>query len=236
MMHRIDNNLKHKLGVTLQVTILLLVLITAFGFSYKYFTKDETNEKMMRLERTLQDLRAALHSDSIREYNIQKIMAIMDNFNKTVPSDLKYEIANEIYQMSIKYDNLDVDLICATITHESALTWDPKVKSEAGAMGLMQIMPTTGMYVANYESITWTSPEDVLYNPIYNIRIGCRYLSSLIDYFDDVDAGLAAYNGGQKQAALWLASGKSDGILWAETQHYVPAIMKLYLQYQGLNI
>ncbi|MCI0512341.1 lytic transglycosylase domain-containing protein [candidate division KSB1 bacterium] len=236
MMHRIENNLKHKLGITLQVTILLLVLITAFGFSYKYFTKDETNEKMMRLERTLQDLRAALHSDSIREYNIQKIMAIMDNFNKTLPSDLKYEIANEIYQMSIKYDNLDVDLICATITHESALTWDPKVKSEAGAMGLMQIMPTTGMYVANYESITWTSPEDVLYNPIYNIRIGCRYLSSLIDYFDDVDAGLAAYNGGQKQAALWLASGKSDGILWAETQHYVPAIMKLYLQYQGLNI
>jgi soluble lytic murein transglycosylase len=181
-------------------------------------------------------LRAALNSDSVREYNIQKIMAIIDNFNNTMPSSLKYDIADEIYKMSIKYDNLDVDLICATITHESALTWSPKIKSEAGAMGLMQIMPATGMYVAGYEDITWTNAEEVLYKPIYNVRLGCRYLSSLIEYFDDVDAGLAAYNGGQKQAALWVASGKSDGILWAETRVYVPAILKLYKEYKSLNI
>lgn len=229
-------NYKRRFSILFQGVIILLVLMTAFGFSFKYLAKDETNEKMQRLERTLQDLRAALHSDSIREYNIQKVMAIIDNFNPNMPSNLKYDIANEIYKMSLKYDNLDVDLICATITHESAMTWEPKVKSGAGAMGLMQVMPPTGMYIANYEEITWSTPEDVLYNPIYNIRIGCRYLSSLIDYFDDVDAGLAAYNGGPKQAALWVANGKADGILWAETQYYVPAVLKLYQEYQGLNI
>lgn len=235
-MTRTETNLKRRLGVSLQVTILFLLLMTAFGFSYKYFAKDQTNERMVQMERTLQELRAALHSDSIREYNIQKIMAIIDNFNPEMPSNEKYEIADEIYKMSVKYDNLDVDLICATITHESAMTWDPKVKSEAGAMGLMQVMPATGLYVAKYEDITWTSPEEILYNPLYNIRIGSRYLSSLIDFFDDVDAGLAAYNGGQKQAALWVASGKSDGILWAETSVYVPAILKLYQKYKSHNI
>lgn len=236
-MKKHDNIFTQRIGIALQVTIIFLILMTAAGFSFKYFAKDQTNEKMVRLERTLNELRAALNSDSIREYNIQKIMAIIDNFNTKMPSNKKYEIADEIYKMSIKYNNLDVDLICATITHESAMTWDPKVKSEAGAMGLMQVMPATGMYVSTYEKLSWTTPEDVLYNPIYNIRLGCRYLSSLIDFFDnDVDAGLAAYNGGQKQAALWVANGKSDGILWAETRTYVPAILKLYLEYQSLNI
>ncbi|MBN1349388.1 lytic transglycosylase domain-containing protein [candidate division KSB1 bacterium] len=225
-----------RIALGIQVTILFLVFITALGFSFKYFHNDETMEKMYKLERTLQDLRAAMNTDSMRQYQIQKIMAIIDNYNKSMPSSEKYEIANEIYKMSIKYSNLDVDLICATITHESALTWNPKVKSDAGAMGLMQVMPTTGLYVASYEEITWTSPEDILYNPIYNIRIGSRYLSSLIEYFDDIDAGLAAYNGGQKQAALWVANGKSEGILWAETRNYVPAVRKLYQEYQGMDI
>lgn len=230
------NNFTQKLSISLQVTTVFLILMTVFGFSFKYFANDVNNEKMLKLERTIHELRAALNSDSVREYNIQKIMAIIDNFNKAMPSSLKYEVADEIYKMSIKYSNLDVDLICATITHESALSWDPKVKSEAGAMGLMQIMPATGMYIAEYENLNWSDAEEVLYNPIYNIRLGCRYLSSLIEYFDDVDAGLAAYNGGQKQAALWVASGKSEGVLWAETEFYVPAILKLYREYKSLNI
>lgn len=233
------NNKKNSIrrfGLGIQLTILFLVFITAIGFSFKYVYNNDTVEKMEKLERTLQDLRAAINSDSFRQYQIQKIMAIIDNFNQEMPSSKKYEIADEIYKMSMKYNNLDVDLICATISHESALTWNPKVKSEAGAMGLMQVMPTTGLYIASYEGITWTDPEEVLYNPIYNIQIGCRYLSSLIEFFDDVDAGLAAYNGGQKKAAQWVANGKADGILWSETRDYIPAIKKLYQAYQGLEI
>lgn len=231
-----NKNSIRRFGLGIQLTILFLVFITAIGFSFKYVYNNDTVEKMEKLERTLQDLRAAINSDSFRQYQIQKIMAIIDNFNQEMPSSKKYEIADEIYKMSMKYNNLDVDLICATISHESALTWNPKVKSEAGAMGLMQVMPTTGLYIASYEGITWTDPEEVLYNPIYNIQIGCRYLSSLIEFFDDVDAGLAAYNGGQKKAAQWVANGKADGILWSETRDYIPAIKKLYQAYQGLEI
>ncbi|MDZ7263320.1 MAG: transglycosylase SLT domain-containing protein [candidate division KSB1 bacterium] len=227
-----ENLLYKHIRLPLKILLIVFMSITVIGFTYKYFdTTDETKKKMSDLERSLQDLRAAMSVDSVRQYNIQKIMAIIDKYNKTMSSVEKYEIANEIYNMSLKYTNLDVDLICATITHESAKTWDPKVISQAGAIGLMQIMPATGMYLAEYEDITWTSPEEVLMNPIYNIRMGTRYLSTLVSYYG-VDGGLAAYNGGEKQAALWLKKNKQKGILWAETENYIPAIIKLWDQYR----
>ncbi|GBE27589.1 soluble lytic murein transglycosylase precursor [bacterium BMS3Bbin03] len=104
--------------------------------------------------------------------------------------------------------------------------------SPVGAMGLMQIMPGTGMFLSEFEGIAWINAETVLFNPIYNIRLGTRYLSTLIDIYG-LQGGLAAYNGGEKRAALWLAHNKANGILWPETQKYVPAVLNLYQQFQN---
>ncbi len=208
-------------------------IIIGFTFQFVSITHDQ-RERIRELERALQTLKAAINVDSVRQYNIQKVINIINRHNPDMPSDLKYQIANEIYEMSIKYANLDVDLICATITHESNHTWDPKIVSRAGAMGLMQIMPTTGMYVSQLEGIPWTTPEEVLFNPIYNIRIGCRYLSSMISIYD-IDGGLAAYNGGERIASLWIKNDRDDNVLWAETRKYIPSVLKLYEQYQNMN-
>ncbi len=208
-------------------------VLIGFTFRFASITHDQ-RERIRELERSLQTLKAAINVDSVRQYNIQKVINIINRHNPDMPSDLKYQIANEIYEMSIKYANLDVDLICATITHESNHTWDPKIVSRAGAMGLMQIMPTTGMYVSQLEGIPWTTPEEVLFNPIYNIRIGSRYLSSMISIYD-VDGGLAAYNGGERIASLWIKNDRDDNVLWAETRKYIPSVLKLYEQYQNMN-
>ncbi|MDZ7412903.1 MAG: transglycosylase SLT domain-containing protein [candidate division KSB1 bacterium] len=186
------------------------------------------------LEESIQQLRASLNADSIRQYNIQKVMAIIQMYNPAMPSSQRYEIANEIYNMSLKYTNLDIDLLCAAITHETAGTWNPEIVSPAGAMGLMQIMPATGMFLASYEGITWSSPEEVLFNPIYNIRLGARYLASQIEYYD-VDGGLAAYNGGEKWAALWVKSGRDDKVLPRETREYLPAVLSLYGEFANMK-
>jgi soluble lytic murein transglycosylase len=221
-------------GVLL-VSAAIVVGVAAVGFSVRYYALINTSRaKIEMLERAVQDLRAAMNVDSIRHAAIQKVMYIIEQYNPDMPSSQKYEIANEIYNMSLKYTNLDVDLLSATITHETANTWDPNVISKAGAMGLMQIMPATGMFIAQYEGINWTSKEDVLLNPIYNIRIGSRYLSSLIEMYG-VDGGLAAYNGGEKRAALWLANGRAEGILWSETSQYIPSVLGLYEEYRGLT-
>ncbi|MGH7598652.1 MAG: lytic transglycosylase domain-containing protein [bacterium] len=219
----------------IKVLFVMAVSLGAIGFSFRYLSVyNSQKDKIGQLEHALQELRAAMNVDSVRQYSIQKVLAIINRFNPTMDSGTKYEIANTIYEMSVKYPNLDIDIICATITHESARTWKPDVVSQAGAMGLMQVMPTTGMYVAQYEGITWKSPEDVLFNPIFNIRIGCRYLSSLVSDYE-LDGGLAAYNGGAKRASLWIKSDRAAGILWAETSNYVPSVMKLIDQYREMN-
>ena len=211
----------------------LTVSALTLGFSFNSTEFEDKVVQTEKIEETLNDLSAAMSVVSIRQSQIQKVMGIIAQYNQEMNSKERYEIAQEIYTMSLKYSNLDVDLICATITHETIKSWKADILSPAGAIGLMQIMPATGMFVAQSEGIPWTRSREILTNPIYNIRIGCRYLSTLIDLFG-MEGGLAAYNGGQKRAALWLAKDKADGILWNETQAYIPAVMKLYQEMKSL--
>lgn len=219
-----------KAKIVLLISLVVISSLTLASFSFKFYTLDKAATRIENLESSLVQIKAALSVDSVRQYYIQKVMALIDRYNKSMPSEVKYDIANEIYQMSVKYPNLDVDLVCATISHESAFTWRTDIVSKAGAMGLMQIMPATGSFLAESEGIQWTNPRDVLFNPIYNIRLGCRYLSTLISLYK-VDGGLAAYNGGERRAALWLEKNKDNRVLWEETRGYVPAILKLYEEY-----
>ncbi len=212
------------------VSIIFITSLTLASFSFKYYSMDRAEDRIDALENSLLQLKSAMNVDSVRQFYIQKVIKLIDRYNKSLSAEMKYRIANEIYEMSVRYDNLDVEFICATITHESAFTWQTDIVSRAGAMGLMQIMPATGVFLARAEGIEWTSAEDILHNPIYNIRLGCRYLSTLVNLYG-VDGGLAAYNGGERRAALWLKKGKDDNVLWKETRGYVPAILKLYKEY-----
>lgn len=234
-MERKKNNMISQYKSFLLVGIILVLFVTIGGFSVKFIELDRNQKKVASLERALMELKAAMNIDSVRQFNIQKIMKIIDQYNSNMPSSTKYEIADEIYRLSLKYSNLSVDLICATITHESAKTWDPMITSKAGAMGLMQIMPVTGLYLAAEENITWTSAEDILYDPVYNLRLGASYLSTLVEMYG-LEGGLAAYNGGERRAALWLANDKAENILYQETKDYIPAIMKLYQNYQQSSL
>ena len=228
---------KKRKGLVLGALLVVFVFTVCLAIAYKYFglRTSSPDPRIKHLEKSLQDIRAAMNIDSVRQFNIQKIMSIINQYNPDVPSGVKYEIAEEIYNMSLKYTNLDVDLICATITFETASTWKPELVSDAGAMGLMQMMPTSGFLLAYYEGITWTSSEEILFDPIYNIRIGCRYLSALIEQYD-LEGGLAAYNDGEKRAALWLSNDKADGILQAETSDYIPQVLSLYESFKGITL
>lgn len=194
-----------------------------------------SGEKVNDIEITALNVNEMFQVDNSRQQAHQKVIQIINRFNRDLAAETKKAIADEVFEMSVKYPNLDVDLICATITHESGRSWNPQVVSNAGAMGLMQIMPTTGMWLSKYERINWTTSEEILFNPIYNIRLGSRYLSALIETYD-IEGGLAAYNGGPKRARMWLASNKAHGILWNETQNYIPNVLKLYDEYKDSTL
>jgi soluble lytic murein transglycosylase len=193
------------------------------------------SQTVNRLRTEVVDLKYAMNTDSVRQHKLQKIIGIIKQYNPKMSSEEAYDIANTIHEMSIKYTNLDVDLLCAVITHESAKTWDPRIVSPAGAMGLMQIMPVTGMFLARYEEITWTEPEEVLFNPVYNIRMGSRYLSCFMQEYN-LEGALAAYNGGERIAANYVANNMDKKVLWEETRNYIPAVISLYENYTARTL
>ena len=213
--------------VFLVALALMYISMISFSFSPKARKLEYEAEKVLDLKKCIQSVYGILVTDTSRSAALNRIINIIDKYNSRLTEKTKAALASEILEMSLRYDNLDVDLICATITHESALTWRPSVKSPAGAMGLMQLMPHTGRYLSREEGIEWTSAQKVLYDPIYNVRLGCRYISALIESYN-LDGGLAAYNGGASRAEKWLKSGRDDEVLFEETRGYVPAVLRLY--------
>ena len=133
----------------------VILSLSAIGFSLNHDKKEKQPGILNEIETNLKTLENMTMVSQTREATVRRVMNIIDKYNRNMPSSIKYAIANEIYEMAIKFNNLNVDLICATITHESASSWNPKIVSNKGAMGLMQIMPETAKYLAAGENFHW---------------------------------------------------------------------------------
>lgn len=220
-------------GLMKQIVIIAMSIIV-FGSFFLYFerTNAAANDQLDMIQSTVLINSSLQMINDERQGSIDKVVQIISRYNRTMTDSGKYAIANEVYLMSQKYPSLNIDFVAATITHESAKTWDPMVTSRVGAMGLMQVMPATGAFLAVEEGIPWDSAETVLFNPILNIRLGCRYLNEMVALYQH-DGGLAAYNGGPKRAEMWIAKNRDDQILWEETRNYIPAVLKLYDKFRS---
>ena len=140
--------------------------------------------------------------------SINEAMAIQTN---TQPAS-KSQILNVVSQISKKH-GVDEKLVQALIKQESG--FNPKAKSKAGAMGLMQLMPSTA------KNLGVKDP----YNIVQNVEGGVKYLKSMLDkYNGNMILALAAYNAGPG------AVDKYDGVPpYKETQNYVRNILANYL-------
>ena len=88
---------------------------------------------------------------------------------------------------------LDPVLVMALIHVESR--FNSFAVSPVGALGLMQILPSTGEEIAAELGIHWHGPQ-TLFDPITNVRLGTFYLRQLSDRYEDLPTALAAYNWG----------------------------------------
>ena len=113
------NPLAQRGRLAVLISLLVVACISGASFSFKLYSLDATAARLEEVERSLQNLKGAMHLDSVRQYQIQKVMKIIDQYNPGLDAELKYEIANEIYCMVLKYRNLDVDLVCAIWSHIS---------------------------------------------------------------------------------------------------------------------
>ena len=91
------------------------------------------------------------------------------------------------------------------------------IRSSAGAIGLMQLMPATGRQTARELRIPW-SGQATLTNSTDNIRLGTHYLGKMFARFDDNRVlATAAYNAGPSRVEAWLpTSGDLDARIWIE--------------------
>jgi len=108
----------------------------------------------------------------------------------------------------------------------------PDVRSRAGAIGLMQLMPATGRQVAREIQLPY-SGLDTLTDPNDNIRLGTSYLGSMIARYDGNHVlATAAYNAGPHRVDRWLPrSSAIDARIWIEnipfneTRKYVRRVL-----------
>ena len=99
---------------------------------------------------------------------------------------------------------LEHALVLALIRQESR--FDRKAKSHAGALGLMQLMPRTAREVARKMGLPG-GRKRLTANPAHNVALGSRYLDDLIDRYEgSYLLALAAYNGGPRNVARWIAA------------------------------
>ena len=130
------------------------------------------------------------------------------------------------------------ELVFAVIRTES--DFDSGAVSGAGAVGLMQIMPSTFEWLTD-EILFDHLESGMLYDPETNVRYGTYYLSYLYDRCGDWDLALAAYNGGLGNVDKWLADERyADGegslkrIPFKETRQFVKRVNRARDKYEKL--
>ena len=139
---------------------------------------------------------------------------------------LKYKKQINLYANE---SGLDSYLIASVINAESS--FNRKAISNKGAVGLMQIMPTTAMWVC--DKIGEQYEYDRLFEPEYNIKIGTYYLSYLAHKFNNVDTAIVAYNAGEGTVSKWLKINtySDDGVSlevipYSESKNYLNKIKR----------
>ncbi|MDX1655543.1 MAG: transglycosylase SLT domain-containing protein, partial [Candidatus Competibacteraceae bacterium] len=118
--------------------------------------------------------------------------------------------------------------------------FQPDVRSHAGALGLMQIMPATGRQIARRLKVSHQG-HNVLLDEATNIRYGAHYLRLVLDQLQDSPLlATAAYNAGPSRVKSWLPPGPLAPDIWAElipfheTRKYVKRVMEYATIYQQL--
>jgi soluble lytic murein transglycosylase len=139
-------------------------------------------------------------------------------------------------------NHLDPYLVMALIRQESG--FDPKAVSGPGARGLMQLLPPTAKEVARgpRSSGRHARASGNLFDPGYNLRVGCRFFSEMIREFNgSLEQALAAYNAGPDRVKQWL-NGHSfpepaafvESIPFPETRTYVQTVLRDQVMYRQL--
>jgi soluble lytic murein transglycosylase len=120
-------------------------------------------------------------------------------------------------------------------------TFNPEAQSPVGAIGLMQLMPSTAHDIGAKHGISGFNTS-YLFNPELNIKLGNIYYSTIRNMLDKKDvSAVAAYNGGIGAVTKWKSNLKYNDtdefveqIPYEETKYYVERVFQSYWNYSRI--
>ena len=135
---------------------------------------------------------------------------------------------------------LDPYLLLAIARQES--TFRPAIGSSAGALGVMQLMPSTAAWMVGVEDGIEAEHAADLTLPSNSLRLGAYYLRRMLDRSGgNVAVALAAYNAGPGNVSKWERERRGqdtetfiENIPFGETRNYVKRVLANYAAYRSL--
>jgi soluble lytic murein transglycosylase-like protein len=131
-------------------------------------------------------------------------------------ADLAPEEFSGLVLSAANRHKVDPRLVAAVVTVETR--WNPNAVGYHGELGLMQILPSTGAFLARRAGLKQYNLAD----PATNLELGALYLSMLIQEYGTKERALAAYNGGPRAADSW------------RTNRYVRKVLQYYYQREAI--
>ncbi|WP_277293240.1 lytic transglycosylase domain-containing protein [Veillonella montpellierensis] len=136
-------------------------------------------------------------------------------------------------------NHVPASLIAGIILAESK--FKEEATSDRGAVGLMQLMPDTALWIGKELNQSELSENDIK-NPKVNIKLGTWYIAHLLEeYHDNEILALAAYNAGRGHVDDWMKENGWDyefsnirDIPFPETRKYVEMVLAYQKQYEVL--
>lgn len=142
---------------------------------------------------------------------------------------LRYPIPNqEMIERASQENSLSPAWVYALMRQES--WFDPNAISQTGALGLMQLMPSTARWIARTEHLPSVKNQD-LSDPQLNVTLGTLYLKHLNQLLGDSTLATMAYNAGPNRTRSWNNRWNGDGTIFLEsiplqeTRQYVQNIL-----------
>jgi soluble lytic murein transglycosylase len=129
-------------------------------------------------------------------------------------------------------------LVAALIQQESS--FNPRAASRAGALGLMQVLPSVGASIARARRMS-SFERVLLYQPDVNVRLGMMHLDAMLRQYPHIEFALAAYNAGGSPVRRWREKRGTDDpelfverIPYDETRDYVRILLRNQAVYRSL--
>lgn len=168
------------------ILIIESVVLVAFVGFFAWRVTDLQRE----FQRKIETMNLMISRYEAKAQFIEEYLPIVESYTKSKMTTMR--ILSAVYENSLQY-GLEPELILSVIQVESE--FNPKAYSDAGAIGLMQVMPVTGIYIGKSLGL-WIGGNNDLYNIETNIQIGSVFLKDCIERLGEYK-GLGFYYAGR---------------------------------------